>query len=237
MSKRLPSSSEFLSHIAYDLVIFGFDGHDLKILILEYHNTGFFALPGGFVRRDENLENAVQRGLTERTGIDSIYLEQFYTFGSVQRYKPEVMEAIVKANDFELPPQHWMLDRFISVAHFALINYNNVSPTPDELSDSIEWYNVNELPDLILDHKKIVKKAHEHLISNLYSRPVGKNLLPERFTMKELQKVHEAILGNPLRRTSFQRKMLSLDMLDRHEKLFSGKAHKAPYLYSFREEE
>ena len=82
----------YLPHIAYDSVIFGFSGEKLKILIMEYHNTGFFALPGGFVRMDEDLNDAVTRGLKERTGLDNIFLEQFYTFGSLRRFQPEVMQ-------------------------------------------------------------------------------------------------------------------------------------------------
>ena len=74
--------SDYIPHIAYDSVIFGFSGEELKILIMEYHNTGLFALPGGFVRRHENFNDAVRRGLEERTGLNNIYLEQFYTFGS-----------------------------------------------------------------------------------------------------------------------------------------------------------
>ena len=74
--------NDYLPHIAYDSVIFGFSGDELKILIMEYHNTGLFALPGGFLRTDENLDEAVRRGLEERTGLNHIYLEQFYTFGN-----------------------------------------------------------------------------------------------------------------------------------------------------------
>jgi ADP-ribose pyrophosphatase YjhB (NUDIX family) len=224
---------EFLPHIAYDSVIFGFSGDQLKILIMEYHNTGLFALPGGFVRVDEDLNDAVRRGLNERTGLENIFLEQFYTFGSMRRFQPEVMETILKANDYDIEEYRWLLDRFISVAYYALINYNQVKPKPDALSDSIKWYPVNELPPLIQDHSDIVAKALQTLQENLERKLVGMNLLPSRFTMKELQKVYEAILGKTLRRTSFQRKMLSLGILKRHEKRYSGKAHKAPYLYSF----
>lgn len=105
---------------------------------------------------------------------------------------------------------------------------------PDALSDSIAWFEVEKLPELIFDHSKIVQKALQTLRENLDRKLIGGNLLPERFTMNELQAVYEAILGQKLRRTSFQRKMLSLDILDRHEKLFTGKSHKAPYLYSFK---
>ncbi|WP_309984261.1 MULTISPECIES: NrtR DNA-binding winged helix domain-containing protein [Dyadobacter] len=225
----------YLPHIAYDSVIFGFSEGDLKILIMEYHNTGLFALPGGFVQLQENLNDAVLRGLNERTGLTDIYLEQFYTFGDFSRFDPEVMRTLLEANGI-VPDEgyQWMLDRFISVAYYALINYEDVTPKPDALSDSCEWYPVNELPKLILDHQHIVEKAIQTLRDNLDRKLVGGNLLPRKFTMSELQNVYEAILGTKLRRTTFQRKMLAADVLTRHEKHFSGKAHMAPYLYSFK---
>jgi ADP-ribose pyrophosphatase YjhB (NUDIX family) len=224
---------DFMRHIAYDSVIFGFSGEQLKILIMQYHNTGLFALPGGFVNRNENLNDAVRRGLHERTGLDNIYLEQFYTFGNVARYKPEIMQTILDSNGRYSEELSWMLDRFISVAYYALINYEEVVPTPDALSDSCGWYALDELPNLMLDHAEIVAKALQTLRDNLERKLVGINLLPPLFTMNELQKVYEAILGEKLHRGTFQRKILGLGILQRHEKQFSGKAHKAPFLYSF----
>ena len=232
--KQLPSREEFIPHLAFDSVIFGFNGKQLKILILEYHNTGLFALPGGFVKKDENVNDAVRRGLKERTGLEDIYLEQFYTFGDLSRFNPDIMRTIIEANGFQVNGANWLLDRFITIAYYALINYSEVEPRPDELSDSINWYAIEELPPLIFDHRQIVNKALITLKENLDRKLVGINLLPQKFTMKELQQVYEAVLGEKLRRTTFQRKMLSLDILERHEKLFSGKAHKAPYLYSFK---
>jgi ADP-ribose pyrophosphatase YjhB (NUDIX family) len=226
---------DYLPHIAYDSVVFGFSGNQLKILIMEYHNTRLFALPGGFVKVDENLDNAVRRGLKERTGLGEIYLEQFYTFGNTERHDPQVFKIILKANGLTNEEAYdWLLERFITVAYYALINYNDVTPKPDALSDSCSWYPVNKLPSLILDHRSIVEKALHVLRENLDRKLVGVNLLPKKFTMNELQLVYEAILGEKLRRTSFQRKILALDILKRHEKHYSGKAHKAPYLYSFK---
>lgn len=223
----------YLRHIAYDSVIFGFSGEKLKILITKYHNTGLFALPGGFVKIDENLNDAVRRGLKERTGLDNIYLEQFYTFGDVARFRPEVMQTILEANGHSIQTYEWMLDRFISVAYYALINYSEVVPTPDALSDSCDWYSLDDLPELMLDHGNIVSKALQTLRDNLERQLVGMNLLPPLFTMGDLQKVYEAILGEKLHRGAFQRKMLGLGILKRHNKQYSGAAHKAPFLYSF----
>lgn len=229
-----PEGKGYLNHIAYDSVVFGFSGEKLKILLIKYHNTGLFALPGGFVQANENLNDAVKRGLKERTGLDNIYLEQFYTFGDVSRHKPEVLRTILTANGHKVSNNHWLLDRFISVSYYALINYNDVVPTPDALSDLCTWYDIDKLPVLILDHATIVAKAWETLRTNIDRKLVGMNLLPPRFTMKQLQNVYEAILNEKIRRTTFQRTMLATGLLRRHEKHYSGKAHKAPYMYSFR---
>lgn len=228
-----PEPSDFLPHVAYDSVVFGFSGEKLKILLMEYHKTGWLALPGGFVGINESLDNAVQRGLKERTGLDQVYLEQFYTFGSMDRFQPEVMMKIMEAQGY-VEKENWLFERFVSVGYYALINYKEVEPKPDKLSDSIGWYEVDQLPELILDHNFIVQKALSHLRMHLDQKLLSVNLLPELFTMKDLQQVYEAILGEELNRANFQRKILSLDILKRHEKLFSGGSHKAPFLYSFK---
>jgi ADP-ribose pyrophosphatase YjhB (NUDIX family) len=226
--------SNYLKHIAYDSVVFGFSNGKLKILLMEYHNTEFYALPGGFVKENENLNDAVRRGLQERTGLENIYLEQFYTFGSLARHQPDVMETIMAANEQLRGQFDWLLDRYISVAYYALINYENVVPKPDTLADSCEWYALDKLPKLMLDHEEIVSKGLQTLRNNLEHKLVGVNLLPTYFTMSELQQVYEAILGEKLHRGAFQRKILNQNILQRHEKQFTGKAHKAPFLYSFK---
>ncbi|OYU93550.1 MAG: NUDIX hydrolase [Bacteroidetes bacterium B1(2017)] len=224
--------NEFLKHIAYDSVVFGFSGEKLKILVMKYKNTDYYALPGGFVGLEEDLNAAVRRGLKERTGLDNIFLEQFYTFGNVSRSKPEFMRAIMESNG-GINESSWMLDRFISIAYYALINYNDVELRPDAISESCDWYDLDNLPELIFDHKEILEKALTTLRSNLETKLMGVNLLSTMFTMKDLQKVYEAILGEKLHRGAFQRKILGMNLLKRHEKQFSGAAHKAPFLYSF----
>ncbi|WP_149304011.1 NUDIX hydrolase [Pareuzebyella sediminis] len=225
---------DYIPNISYDSVIFGFNGTQLKILILEYHNTNLFALPGGFVKYNENLIDAVKRGVKERTGLDNIYFEQFHAFGSLSRSEPQTMKRILEEANIDKASYDWMLNRFISVAYYALINYDDVNLEPDALSDSINWYALDELPSLMMDHREIVERALQTLRDNLEKKLVGMNLLPEKFTMKQLQKVYEAVLGENIRRTTFQRRLLAMNVLERHEKLFQGKAHKAPYLYSFK---
>lgn len=232
--KNTLKKEDYFQNISYDSVIFGFNGTQLKILILEYHNTGLFALPGGFIRMDEDLDEAVKNGVSKRTGLENIYLEQYHTFGGVSRSDSAAMKRIIIESDSDMEDCEWMFERFISVGYYALINYEEVSPKPDELSDSINWYPIDSLPKLMMDHEEMVVKALQVLRANFENKLIGMNLLPAKFTMKQLQQVHEAILGEKLRRTTFQRKILSRDILVRHEKLFQGKAHKAPYLYSFK---
>ncbi|WP_282113138.1 NUDIX hydrolase [Maribacter stanieri] len=226
-------NTNFIPNLSYDCVIFGFNGKTLKILILEYQNTGFFALPGGFIRKNQSLKEAVDQGVEERTGLKNVFLDQFQVFGSLERSDSFAMRKILEANNKDIEENKWMMNRFITVGHYALINYEDVDPKPDHLSDSIGWYAIEDVPRLMMDHNDIVDKALEVLRNNISEKIIGMNLLPQKFTMKQLQQVFEAILDQKLRRTSFQRKMLSLDILERHEKLFEGKAHKAPYLYSF----
>jgi ADP-ribose pyrophosphatase YjhB (NUDIX family) len=224
----------FLPGLAMDFVIFGFHQSQLKILLLEYRNTGLFALPGGFVKIDEDLNDAARRTLAERTGLHDIYLEQFYTFGDQARYDPEPMRAIMQGKGLTPTDDHWLLRRFVTVGYYALIDFTRASPIPDALADRCDWWDLSCLPLLMQDHQQIVQKALETLRANLDRMRWLASLLPETFTMGELQSLYETILGQKLHRSGFQRKMLSLDLLERIEKKYSGGAHKAPYLYRFR---
>jgi hypothetical protein len=224
----------FLPGLAMDFVIFGFHQDQLKILLLEYQNTSLFALPAGFVKSDENLNDAARRTLAERTGLHDIYLEQFYTFGDLARYDPEPMRAIMQAKGLTPTDDHWLLRRFVTVGYYALIDFTKAIPIPDALADHCEWWELAGLPSLMQDHQQIVQKALETLRANLDRMQWLASLLPETFTMGELQSLYETILGQKLHRSGFQRKILGLDLLERIEKKYSGGAHKAPYLYRFR---
>jgi hypothetical protein len=126
-----------------------------------------------------------------------------------------------------------MRERFVSVGYYALVEFSKVSPRPDWLSDECQWYDIHKVPALIYDHNEMVEKALETLRIRLNDYPVGYNLLHEKFTMPELQRLYETILDKPLDRRNFQKKMLSLGILERLKERKTGGAHKAPYLYRF----
>lgn len=229
-----PYEEDLIKGLAVDLVIFGFHEGQLKILLLKHTNTRFFALPGGYIGKNENLNDAAKRVLKARTGLSDIYLEQFYVFGDVFRNDPAVIEKIMVARGFPPTEGHWIMDRTLSVGFYALVDFTLAIPTPDDFSDSCEWYDLKNLPQLMLDHGAMVERALRTLQNDLDRKLIGFNLLPDTFTMIDLQSVYETVLDTTLIRTNFQRKMLSLDILDRVEKKFTGGAHKAPYLYRFK---
>jgi 8-oxo-dGTP diphosphatase len=218
----------YLRHLSVDCVIFGFHENELKVLLLEWKESKRWCLPGGFILKNEHIDDAAIRILKMRTGLEEIYLRQFYAFGDPARdRKKHGYKPISGINN------SWMMGRFITIGYWALVEFSRVVPSPDEFSSSCKWVDVRKIPDLILDHNAIVEKALESLQHHLNDYPIGKDLLSEKFTMPELQRLYETILGKDLDRRNFQKKILSLDILDRLKELKTGGAHKSPFLYRF----
>jgi ADP-ribose pyrophosphatase YjhB (NUDIX family) len=228
--------SLLLPSVSIDCVVVGFDMEQIHILLSKLTRHDLWMLPGGFIYLDEDMDQAATRILEERTGIKLPYLTQFHTFGDVNRrdkmkfpaFEEDLNESYKKIGKF-------FEQRFISSGYLSLVDMRNCHPKPDILSDDAGWHPVNALPKLLYDHKDIVTVAMEQLHSRINYMPVGISLLPEKFTMKDFQILYEQILNKSLDRGNFQKKMLKLGFLDRHEKQLSGGAHKAPYLYSFNE--
>jgi len=213
-----------LPHISIDSVIFGFSGAALKVLLTKLNGHDEWGLPGGYLLKTENLDQAAYRILEQRTGVSRIFLEQFKTFGEIGR-----SEAALSY----MPEHFWHRQRFVCVGYYALVNYQNISIRVDEISEACEWKDVTAMPELMMDHQLIFETALGNLRQQLNYKPIGLNLLPEEFTMPELQKLYEAILGKCVHRGSFQRKMLGYNILIRHDRSRNIGAHKAPILYSF----
>lgn len=218
-----------------DCVVLGFEDNALKILLLKRPGSEKWALPGGFINKKENLDDAANRVLEDRTGLTSIYLSQFHTFGDHNRRDQAELEKVFR----QLEPTFksiikWFSQRFITTAYFAFANINKAAPVPDFISEKCEWIDIQQMPELIIDHKEIVKKGLEYVKLRLNYLPFGYSLLPEKFTMSFLQRLYEAILERKLDRANFQKKMLKLGIFERHEKLRTGAANKAPFLYSFK---
>jgi ADP-ribose pyrophosphatase YjhB (NUDIX family) len=223
----------FLPALSVDTVIFGFHNAKLKVLLSAIGDPPYYSLPGGFVRKDEDLDDAALRILQERTGFANIYLEQFYTSGKKDRSSEKILKDVMEKVVGKVPNLEWFSQRFVSVCYYALIDDTKVKPATQAFFTPFKWVDVSRIPKLIFDHNLIAKKALQRLQSDLDEKLVGFNLMSETFTMNELQKLYEAVYQQKLVRTNFQRKMLGLGVLERLEKHYNGKAHKAPYLYRF----
>jgi 8-oxo-dGTP diphosphatase len=224
----------YIPHLSVDCVIFGLHMDQLKVLILRLKNTDVWCLPGGHVGQGESVDEAALRVLKQRTGLDKIFLRQFKTFGAADRAYPEEMKMVMESLDQQWDPVSWLAQRFISIGYYALVDHTLVNPSGGTFSQEYCWEDVQQLPLLMMDHRQIIEEAQQALRSDLNNTPIGYNLLPDKFTMPELQRMYETILGIALERSHFQKKMLRLNIYERLEERKEGVAHKRPFLYRFK---
>jgi 8-oxo-dGTP diphosphatase len=222
----------FVPHLAIDCVVFGFHDADLKLLLLKWKGANMWQLPGGFIGQRESLDQAAHRTLRDRTGLGRIHLRQFHVFGDIGRREAD-LRRLFSVNGLETPRGLWLFDRVVTVGYYALVDFEKVRPTPDFMSDSCAWYPLDGHPRLAFDHDGIVDRALDTLRAALDRPGAGASLLPERFTMPELQRLHEAILGRRLDRRNFQKRMIERGGLERLNERRKGGAHRAPFLYRF----
>lgn len=205
--------------LTVDCVIFGLDleAESLKVMLIERDVepfAGVWAIPGGFVRSDESLLDAATRELEEETGITDVFLEQLYTFGDPGR-----------------DPRGWV----VSVAYYALVSpeKHNVHATTD--ARDARWFSVDTLPKLAFDHAEILETALERIRGKLTYAPIGFELLPQKFTVKQLQKLYEIVLGRKLDNRNFRKKIFAMDVLRELDEMQKGVPHRAARLYKFDE--
>jgi 8-oxo-dGTP diphosphatase len=212
----MPFTYEFpRAALTVDCVVFGFDEGALKVLLIRrglepYQNR--WALPGGFVRPDETLDDAARRELQEETGLREIYQEQLYTFGAIDRDPRE---------------------RVISVAYFALVRRADHLPAAATDAAEAAWFEVEKVPALAFDHGKILKLALERLRGKIRWQPVGFELLPKKFTLTQFQALYEAILGRTLDKRNFRKKLLALDLLVALDETTTAASRRPAQLYRF----
>jgi 8-oxo-dGTP diphosphatase len=201
--------------LAVDCVVFGLDREGLKLLLIERAIEPFrgrWALPGGFVRESETLDAAAERELVEEAGVRVSYLEQLYTFGDLDRDPRE---------------------RVVSVAYYALVNPAVHAPIAATDAARAAWFRDDALPELAFDHERIVRTARERLRTKVRYRPIGFGLLGDTFTLTELQTVYEKILGRPLDKRNFRKKILGYGFVEPTKKRQTRVAHRAAQLYRF----
>lgn len=199
--------------VTTDCVIFGFDGEDLKVLLIQRGidpYKGCWAFPGGFLNPDESAEEGALRELKEETGIDSAYIEQFHTYSTPDRDPRE---------------------RVITIAYLALVKIQEAHGG-DDAADA-RWFPIGKTPSLAFDHDMILRDALDRLRERIHFHPIGYDLLPEKFTMKELQTLYEAVLGVHFDRRNFAKKMFHLEILNQLEETVWPTPKREAFLYKF----
>ena len=206
-------------YLAVDCIIFGYDisEKELKLLLVRRSfepALGQWSLAGGFVREDESLDDAACRVLRSLTGLTGLYMEQLYTYGDTSR-DPGA--------------------RVISTAYFALIGLHDPDPAIQELNGA-HWRSLSNLPELIFDHDIMVKRALRELAETVKVRPLGFELLPEKFTLVQLQNLYEAIGQRSLDKRNFRKKILNMDLLEKQDEKEKETSRKGAWYYRFNEE-
>ncbi|MEO8172932.1 MAG: NUDIX domain-containing protein [Sediminibacterium sp.] len=200
--------------LAVDCIIFGFDGTKLKVLLIQRDfepGKGKWSLMGGFVNRNESVTDAAARVLFELTKLSDIYMEQLHCFGEVARDPGGPV---------------------ISIAHFALISIEKYDQQMD-VTHHAKWFDLDKLPSLLFDHKKMIGQAKERLQNRVANHPIGFALLPEKFTLPQLQLLYEAIYGVEIDKRNFARKILSLHILKKLKIKEKNTSRKGAFLYVF----
>ncbi len=205
----------YYSAFSVDNVIFGFDKGALKVLLIKRAGEpykDFWALPGALVRPDEDLDEAAFRILEELTGVENVYLDQVHTFGEVNRHPK---------------------GRVITIAYYSLVNVEKIKTQAASFAQKVAWKEVKKIDKLAFDHLKIMKTCLQKLKINVKYQPIGFELLPEKFTLTELQQLYEAILQVDLDKRNFRKKIMSMNVLKSSNEMQKGVAHRPAKLYSF----
>ena len=199
--------------VTTDCVIFGFDGSELQVLLIERGIEPFkgkWAFPGGFLNMDETAQEGALRELKEETGLENAYIEQFNTYSDPGRDPRE---------------------RVITIAHYALVRIQEVKGGDD--AAKAQWFPIDEVPQLAFDHDKILRDAMRKLRERIHFEPIGFELLPEKFTMRDLQILYESILGVKFDRRNFAKKMMHYELLNQLDETVRPTAKRDALLYSF----
>lgn len=202
--------------VTTDCVIFGFDGSELQVLLIERGIEPFkgkWAFPGGFLNMDETAREGALRELKEETGLENAYIEQFNTYSDPGRDPRE---------------------RVITIAHYALVRIQEVKGGDD--ATKAQWFPIDEVPQLAFDHDKILRDAMRKLRERIHFEPIGFELLPEKFTMRDLQILYESILGVKFDRRNFAKKMMHYELLNQLDETVRPTAKRDALLYSFNKE-
>ena len=224
-------------NVSVDCVIFGFDNEEKKLKVLlikkkinpyDKKNSGKqIALPGDLIRLEEDINESAKRVLFSLTKLNNIFLRQFKTFGHPKRVQSSKDQEWLK--NFRQEPN----ERVITVGYVSLVRMEDYIPLPSYFADEVKWVNIRDVPILAFDHNEIVKSALLYLRNNL-NNELTSELLPRKFTLSQLQELHEIVLDQKLDKRNFRKRVISKGQLKETEEKQKGVSHKAARFYSFK---
>jgi len=230
---------EYRPNLTVDCTIFGYHDGGLKLLLVKNKVITKWCLPGGFVKKAENLDEAAARITHWRTGISNLFLKQFKTFGNPGRNNPRDAfdeEKFFQLTGITLEKDNWLTGETVTVGFYAITDIVTAQPSADFLSSECAWFSVDTLPELAFDHAELVKDALFSMRIDLYHFPIGKNLLQPKFTLKEIKLLYEVLSGKKLNPTNFPNKLIALNLISRLDEKRKIGAHRSPTYYQFNEE-
>lgn len=219
----------YLPNLSIDLVIIGYKDKELKCLLLQA--GGKWMVPGGYVRIEQSVDEAVKEILKERTALEYPHMKFLSVFGEKDRYFREEIKKSFEKMGMAWSEKYWLNNRFVTLAYYSLVNIDETHPSIKDFDEAFAWFSFDDLPDMWMDHKSIVLTARHRLKEDIKQDLVSPNLLPDQFTMPELHQLHESILEEKLDRSRFQKNMLSSEMFDRLPKLQKESPGSNPYQY------
>jgi ADP-ribose pyrophosphatase YjhB (NUDIX family) len=231
----LYGEKQYLRNVSIDNVILGYHNKQLKVLLQRPQGISDWTVSGGYIKRTETIEEAASRIASERTGLEHLYLKQFKAFGSPLRNIDSALKAksLSCLEGLEIDKASWMFDYFVTLGFYTLTEFDLVTPTGEFYTEECKWWDILNLPPLIIDHKLIIEEALKSLRLHIYHYPVGFELLPEKFTLPEITSLYETILEKKLDDRNFSKKLLATGIITKlNERRYIG-PHRSPFLYVF----
>tara|TARA_Y100000589_G_C27178553_1_gene639748 strand:- start:347 stop:1027 length:681 start_codon:yes stop_codon:yes gene_type:complete len=210
--------NNFNYSISVDCVIFGYDSTDLKVLLIkrgEKPYLDYWALPGDLIHPKESIDDSVKRVLKDLTGLSNVYMEQVKTFGDVGRHP---------------------LGRVFTIAYYSLLKIDDYTLSPSSFAKEAKWHSINRIGELAFDHNKIFATCKENLKQNVQRQPIGFELLPEKFTLSQLQNLYETILQKQFDKRNFRKKIISMKILKDSGEIQKSVSHRPAKLFTFNQE-
>ncbi len=229
---------DYRPNLTIDCAIFGYHSGELHLLLVKNKIFTKWCLPGGYVKNNENLDQAAARITAERTGIENLFLKQFKTFGDPGRNSPHSVDGdkLFELTGIKITDMGWLTGETVSVGFYAITDIMNAKPKADYISSECRWFPVDNLPPLGFDHDEMVGEALSTMRMHLYHFPIGKNLLHQKFTLKEIKRFYEVMSGKTLNASNFPNKLISLGLIVKLDEKRNIGAHRSPAYYRFNEE-